>query len=779
MNQRGAGQIGTLVRRLGAIGVLLALWTVGSDLTAQEIAAADPGESVILDGRTPPGDADSTGTWFAAPGRVALRTVSGRGVSRWLPNKESALVHDGFVRARLTPGVKDRASVLLRASVSPAGGLHGYAVTVDRKEVRLERWDDGDVQTVATAERSAALKKAEVIEVGAWLVGPQISVQVHDASTLAPIATLSATDGHHAQGRVGFLIRAKDSSDAVFHYLAVRPAGGTNGRFETPAGPDRVLTLWESDLARMPASIGRELQRIDYLESPPGTVSVRATSRTHEKIRRTAIPVLQATGDLAFRHIDADYRRAKARHFPRNESGRRVRSAGYSISDSYKDAEMVEAILEGYSWEYPDITRLVELGSSVQGRRILALKISDHPDQDEDEPSVLLNGAHHGCELLSIEFAMDAAETLLRGYRRDSAMRNYVNSLEIWVVPLVNPDGAQVFIEQSLRGGRKNGRDSDGDGVADVVDGVDLNRNYPFRWGDMGEVGSSSDARHVWYRGPRSGSEPETQAMMRLSESERFVASISYHTNGTLLLVPYTTDRARNPSPNEAWLIAEEMYPLLPVQPNRRKFRLARKMYTVDGVDQDWIRAASGTLAYLVEGAYETPAARDKRLATVESTRPTWMVLFDRVLAGPSLYGTVRDAGGNPVVAAISIDGVQLGEGELWPSRCRDGRFERPLAKPGKYTVRAHHDGVELARATVTVGAGQRKRVDLVAESGGAAGSCTNPELCSVDAVCSSGCVAIGPGRACRIGGACVEPGAASPQGGRCEPETSQVAWTP
>lgn len=74
----------------------------------------------------------------------------------------------------------------------------------------------------------------------------------------------------------------------------------------------------------------------------------------------------------------------------------------------------------------------------------------------------------------------------------------------------------RVYIEgmrQSAWSGRKNVRDTDDNGRFDYTDGVDLNRNYPFRWGHLGELGSHSNRRLYWYRGPHPGSEPETQTM--------------------------------------------------------------------------------------------------------------------------------------------------------------------------------------------------------------------------------------------------------------------------
>ena len=69
------------------------------------------------------------------------------------------------------------------------------------------------------------------------------------------------------------------------------------------------------------------------------------------------------------------------------------------------------------------------------------MKISDNPEDDESEPAVLLNGSHHASELLSVEYPLDAAAYLLENYARDRQVKRWVNDLEIWVVPMVNPDG--------------------------------------------------------------------------------------------------------------------------------------------------------------------------------------------------------------------------------------------------------------------------------------------------------------------------------------------------
>ena len=70
---------------------------------------------------------------------------------------------------------------------------------------------------------------------------------------------------------------------------------------------------------------------------------------------------------------------------------------------------------------------------------------------------------------------------------------------------------------------RKNTRDNNGSGGFDSGDGVDINRNYPYKWGSCN--GSSGSTWAQDYRGTAPASEPETQVMMDLVKagSELFI----------------------------------------------------------------------------------------------------------------------------------------------------------------------------------------------------------------------------------------------------------------
>ena len=97
---------------------------------------------------------------------------------------------------------------------------------------------------------------------------------------------------------------------------------------------------------------------------------------------------------------------------------------------------------------------------------------------------------------------MYVAESFITGYGNDTLITELVDELEIFVIPVVNPDG-YVYTWGPQRLWRKNRRDN-GNGTF----GVDLNRNWGYEWGG---VGSSGDPGSGTYRGTAPFSEPETQ----------------------------------------------------------------------------------------------------------------------------------------------------------------------------------------------------------------------------------------------------------------------------
>lgn len=682
----------------------------------QGVHSFEPAWERVLVGTSPVPDALTTDPApvslrgrFAPAGDV-LRVLEPPvvGDSTWL---SAVNIEDGVVRARFVVGERLDASVLVRASVNATGELDaGYAISFEKGLLKLYRYTHRMPRALgAEANIAGPLVRGSVLELVVLLNGPFIDATVFDTATLEPRARVLARDRAFSRGLVGVRF-ARADVDSALSLLSVGTGAHELAAFDEGAGPERLVTLAPAQARAVPADLRARLLPVAQAAGAPEVLSLVTDLTGLERVRRAGVVTLTVSADMPFKYVDPSLRARLGQRPTQTRSGLRV-------DESYKDADGVFAIMRGYAELFPRITQLVELGRSVEDRPILALKISRNPHDDEDEPALLLNGAHHGGELMSTEQVLDAMQQLLERYGKDAASTRLVDELAWWLVPLVNPDGLMRYVHFSRDADRKNARDSDGNAQVDATDGVDLYRNYPVRWGALEEVGSRSWPYHPRYRGPAAASEPEVQAIMGLAARERFTASIDFHTSATLVLAPYTDPLMTNPANNEAWTIAEELVAQLPVQVNGRRYSVERNIYPVDGTCQDWLRFSFGTVALLVEGPTHNPLPYAKgRSAHVLGTRPTWQLLATRVLEGPGIVGRVRDTEGRPVAAEVIVQELAPRMGEMWTTRPRDGRFHRMVPSGGAYTVRVQAEGfATVVRRVVVQGAGHAK-VDVTLE---------------------------------------------------------------
>lgn len=259
----------------------------------------------------------------------------------------------------------------------------------------------------------------------------------------------------------------------------------------------------------------------------------------------------------------------------------------------YHTNDEVEQELRALEAAFPDIAKVFDLGESGEQRRIWAIKISDNVAAEEGEPEVLFVGGHHAREWIAVDVPLLLAKHLATQYRSDSAVRNLVDNGEIWVVPLLNPDGHQYSVTND-RLWRKNRRNN-GDGTF----GVDLNRNYSFEWGGPG---SSGDTFSETYRGPSAFSEPETQVIRDLANGHDFLAMISYHNYSQLVLFPWGHTNA--PAPDEALLsqLATTMADsILNVHGKRYVPEQSSDLYLASGDATDWLYGETRVPSYTIE----------------------------------------------------------------------------------------------------------------------------------------------------------------------------------
>ncbi|MEK7691867.1 MAG: M14 family metallopeptidase [Bdellovibrionota bacterium] len=247
-----------------------------------------------------------------------------------------------------------------------------------------------------------------------------------------------------------------------------------------------------------------------------------------------------------------------------------------------------------------DIASLVSIGKTVEGREMWAIHINTDGEAllsgESAKPGIVFFGAHHAREHLSVEVPLMLAKHLL-GNRQDVAISSLLQSRDIWIVPMVNPDGAEYDVSGNKYHMWRKNRRAAGNGGSGSVYGVDLNRNYSKGWGGQGSSGElSSDI----YRGPEPFSEPETKAVRDFVNGHPNVKILlSFHTFSELILYPWGHSYDGVPIKRD-----EEVFSTMAKTMatwNKYKPQQASDLYIASGDTTDWAYDTHKIFAFTFE----------------------------------------------------------------------------------------------------------------------------------------------------------------------------------
>ncbi|MET8980158.1 M14 family zinc carboxypeptidase [Streptomyces sp. NPDC004539] len=217
---------------------------------------------------------------------------------------------------------------------------------------------------------------------------------------------------------------------------------------------------------------------------------------------------------------------------------RRVEAASDGVFRPYSGSGGLKEEIVRAGQQNPGLTKVVSIGKTINGQDILALKLTKGAKQSKDgsKPSVLYVSNQHAREWITPEMTRRLMHYYLDNYKTDKRIKKLVDSTELWFVLSANPDGYDyTFKDPANRLWRKNLRDVNGDGVISTGDGVDLNRNFSYKWG-YDDEGSSPNPTSQTYRGASPSSEPETKALDAFEKRIGFTYGINYHSAAELLL---------------------------------------------------------------------------------------------------------------------------------------------------------------------------------------------------------------------------------------------------
>lgn len=377
--------------------------------------------------------------------------------------------------------------------------------------------------------------------------------------------------------------------------------------------------------------------------------------------------------------------------------------AGY-FDPFYHTYEETVDFLKLMENKYPYISKIFVIGKSTRfGYPIYAMKISDNPEMEEDEIKVLIDGMHHAREPLGNEICLSLIQHLLLNYGNDRKVTEWIENYEIWIIPILNPEGYKFIVDNDLSSPwwRKNLRDNNNNGKIDYdYDGVDLNRNYDINW----THGGSTDPSSWVYRGPFPFSEDETRAKRELALKKRFTVSVTYHSYGEIVYYPWSWPETGEKAPDHEVLnhIASEIARRIKNEYGTGHYSFEREV--ASNMSPPWMYGVAGTFEFLIEVGTSFIPPGSKIKSIVDSNLEGLLYIFER-LSGPGINLKVFDSKtGEPLSAIVKI--LEIDNFKYTHPRITDpktGSLTR-LLLPGEYTISVTASGYRKEILKVIVG---------------------------------------------------------------------------
>jgi hypothetical protein len=200
----------------------------------------------------------------------------------------------------------------------------------------------------------------------------------------------------------------------------------------------------------------------------------------------------------------------------------RTKSAEANAWNYYPTYDAYLSLMAEFEANYPELCKILEFGQSVQGRKLLACKLSKNVNIREAEPQFLWSSSMHGDETTGYALMLRLIDYLLSNYESNPRIAALLDSMEIWIVPLANPDGTYHYGNQTVAGSIRYNANL-----------VDLNRNYK-DW----RYGNHPDGE-AW--------QPETNAFMTFQGGQSFAMGTNIHGGSEVCNYPWDNTSTRHP----------------------------------------------------------------------------------------------------------------------------------------------------------------------------------------------------------------------------------------
>ena len=338
---------------------------------------------------------------------------------------------------------------------------------------------------------------------------------------------------------------------------------------------------------------------------------------------------------------------------------------------SYHNYDELTDFLQEINSQYPNITNLLSIGQSVQGRELWVLEVSDNPGLNELEPEFKYIANMHGDETVGRELSLFLIEWLVQEYGTNQRATDLVNNTSIFIMPSMNPDGFES-------GDRYN------------ANGVDLNRDFPDQFDDPNNS--------------LNGRQPETRAMMEWTWDHNFVLSANMHTGALVANYPYDgpNSGAYSAAPDDDLFIQlascyADAHPNMESGGFNNGITNGAEWYAVFGGMQDWNYVWESDFEITLEQNETKWPNSDQLPGLWEQHREPMIAYIEQVHKG--IRGVILDSESSmPLNATILVEGI---EHNVFTDS-ENGDYYR-LLTPGTYTITAQSFGYVSESQIITV----------------------------------------------------------------------------
>lgn len=336
--------------------------------------------------------------------------------------------------------------------------------------------------------------------------------------------------------------------------------------------------------------------------------------------------------------------------------------------DTYPTYDAYVLLMNQFAMLHPDICELIDAGNSVQGRKILFIKITDYVSVREPEPQFLYTSSMHGDETTGYVLMLRLIDSLLTSYGSDEEITNLVNNVEIWINPLANPDGTYHGGNSTVSGATRYN-----------ANGYDLNRNFP-------------DPEY----GTNTNEQPETIIFKSIAEQNNFVLCANFHGGTEVVNYPWDTWTGGYPDyithPDNNWYqfishlyadTAQAFSPSSYMDGYNDGITNGGDWYVIHGGRQDYMNYFMHSREVTIELSNTKLLPASQLPAHWEYNKRSFLNYIENTLYG--VRGIVTDTLGNPLKVLVETEGHDEMNSEIY-SDSINGNFNRMLS-PGTYTL--------------------------------------------------------------------------------------------